>query len=601
LSLENWHVLALQAKQRHERNLNPVSCRQPQLTRKSLLVSAAVILLIITAYPIGSSGMTSSPSAISVAIHRVSPAAASPPTPVVYVNPFDIPFQGLGSMFTVQVKVANMAQFNDWDIEIVTEAGINATKLSDYSTTPNILTANTTGGIAIEAARCVNGAGFGCTSTDGPGVVHSAFGDTRSTSGSGLLFNITYNVTGSRPYSPIIIQEESFSSSSSSGVPHLSFDGYYGEPDFTIRPNPSAIIVFQSSSNTSSIALHSVTFAGTINLTAVSTSNLLQVSLSQSQIRIAPSGDITVVLTAKAISTLTASLYRVRVTATSGGTISHSRLVDVRVPANPDFAIGASPGELRTRATDSNSTTITVKSENGFAGWVNLTLLYPPGTTASLNTSRLMIPVGGEANATLSFTTQSSFIRFRDSFNVTGTCGSVAACGFISHTIDVIAEPPLPDFSITANPISTTVQVGQSKVVTIGLTSLNYYAGSIYLLGTAKSGVSFSFQSSSLYLNVSQTVLVTLRVDTNSTTSAGDHTITLDGLDGSQNRHEVDVTLTVLAAPQTPSQPSQPKLIFGLQPTVYFGTIGALAVLLAVLGIMEARRPKQRERRFLSD
>ena len=494
-----------------------------------------------------------------------------------------------------------MAQFNGWDIEIVTEPAINATKLSDYQVTPNILTANTTQGIPFEIVHCVNGFGTGCTSTDGPGVVHSAFGDTKFTSGNGLLFKITYNVTSSHPYSPIIIQEESFSSSSPSGVPHSTIEGSYGTPDFTFGLNPSAIIVFQSSSNTSSIALHSVAFAGTVNLTAVSPSNLLQVSLSQSQIRIAPSGDITVVLTAKAISTLTASLYRVRVTATSGGTISHSRLVDVRVPANADFAIGASPGELRTRATDSNSTTITVKSENGFAGWVNLTLLYPPGTTAFLNTSRLMIPVGGEANATLSFTAQSSFVRFRDSFNVTGKCGSVAACGFISHTIDVIAEPPLPDFSITANPISTTVQAGQSKVVTIGLTSLNYYAGSIYLLGTAKSGVSFSFQSSSLYLNISQTVLVTLRVDTNSTTSAGDHTITLDGLDGSQNRHEVDVTLTVLAAPQTPSQPSQPKLILGLQPTAYFGTIGALAVLLAVLGIMEARRPKQRERRFLSD
>ena len=53
---------------------------------------------------------------------------------------------------------------------------------------------------------------------------------------------------------------------------------------------------------------------------------------------------------------------------------------------------------------------------------------------------------------TLSFITQSSFIRFRDSFNVTGIDGS------ISHTIDVIAEPPLPDFGITANPISATVQ-----------------------------------------------------------------------------------------------------------------------------------------------
>ncbi len=72
------------------------------------------------------------------------------------------------------------------------------------------------------------------------------------------------------------------------------------------------------------------------------------------------------ILTAKADSTLTSSIYRVRVTAASGTTILHSRIVDVRVPANADFSLGASPGELRTRATDSNSTTIIAKSENGF-------------------------------------------------------------------------------------------------------------------------------------------------------------------------------------------------------------------------------------------
>lgn len=279
-----------------------------------------------------------------------------------------------------------------------------------------------------------------------------------------------------------------------------------------------------------------------------------------------------------------------RVTATSGQ-VSHSRLVDVHVAANSDFALGASPGELRTHAGNSNATTIVVKSENGFAGPVNLALQAPPGTTASLNTT-LVIPLGGEASATLSFTTQSSFTRFRDSFNVTGSGGSII------HTIDVIAEPPLPDFGVTANPLSATVQAGESKVLTIGLTSLDYYAGTIYLLGTAKSGVSFSFQSSTLYLNISQTVLVTLTVNTNSTTSPGDHSITLTGLDGSLTRDEANVTLTVLAAAQTSSQP---KLVFGLQPTVYFGAIGALAILLAILGIRELRRPKERDRRFLSD
>lgn len=523
-----------------------------------------------------------------VATPRPSTVAAAP-TGIVYVTPETIPILPVNSTFNISVKVANMAQFNNWDIEVATDPVITAIKLSDYQTTSNILTANTTG-IPIEAAHCVNNVGSGCGLTDGIGVVHSSFGDTQSVSGSGLLFTITYNVTTSRPYSPFIIQEESFSISSNGLVAYYVLDGAYGQPDFTLSPNPPSVTVFESSSNTTRIVLDSVTFAGGVNLTAISTNLGLKVSLNPTQVRLAPSGTASAILTVNA-DVNSAALYPVRVTATSGQ-VSHSRLVDVHVPANSDFALGASPGELRTHAGNSNATTIIVKSENGFAGPVNLTLQAPPGTTASLNTTQVMIPLGGEANATLSFTAQSSFTRFRDSFNVTGSSGSII------HTIDVIGEPPLPDFGVTANPLSATVQAGESKVLTIGLTSLDYYAGTIYLLGTAKSGVSFSFQSSTLYLNISQTVLVTLTVNTNSTTSPGDHSITLTGLDGSLTRHEANVTLTVLAAAPTPSRP---KLVFGLQPTVYFGTIGALTILLVILGIRELRRPKERDRRFLSD
>ena len=526
-----------------------------------------------------------------VAIPR-PPTVAAAATGMVYVNSKSIPVLPVNTTFNIEINVANMGQFNGWGIEVVTEPVITPIRLSDYLVTPNILTANTTG-TPIEVAHCVNGNGFGCTDTDGPGVVHSAFADTQSTSGSGLLFKITYNVTSNRPYSPIIIQEESFSSSSPAGVPHSVMNGTYGMPDFTVSPNPPSITVFQLSSNTSRIDLDSLTFAGAVNLTAISITpnELLRISVSPNQIRLAPRGTASVILSAIGLDRVPAAFYPVRVTATSG-TISHSRIVDVHVPGNPDFNLNGSPDELRTRAGNSNATTITVKSYNGFSGWVNLTLQSPPGTTASLNTTRLMIPFGGKTNATLNITTQSSFVRFRDSFNVTGTSGA------LSHTAYIIAEPPLPDFSVTANPISATVQAGQSKILTIGLTSVDYYAGTIYLLGTAKSGVSFSLQSSSLYLNISQTVLVTLRVDTNSTTSPGDHMITLAGLDGSATRHEVNVTLTVLATPQAPSQP---KLVFGLQPGEYFGTVGALAVLLAILGVRESRRPKQRKQRFLSD
>jgi len=517
------------------------------------------------------------------------PVSVATPVGILYTSPESSPVLPVNSVFNLTIKVADMGEFNGWDIQVVTEPVINAIKLSDYQVTPNTLIANTTGGIPFEITHCVNGVGTGCTPNDGPGIVHSAFGDTKSTSGSGFLFTITYNVTSNSPYSPIVIQDDSFSSSSTTGVAHSTIEGAYGTPDFTLISNAPSMTVFQGSSNSSKILLASFTFAGSVNLTAVSLSNLLKVSLSQEQVRLAPSGTASVVLTATADSSIPASLYRVRVTATNG-TILHSREIDVHIPANPDFQIGASPDELRTHAGDSNATTIIVKSENGFAGLVNLTLQVPPGTVGSLSMTTLTISQGGEANATLSFTSQTSFTRFRDSFNVTGTSGP------ISHTIDVIDEPPPPDFRITADQISASVQAGESKVLTIGLTSLDYYAGTIYLVATAKSGVTFSLDSSRLYLNISQTALLTLRVQTNTTTSPGNHTINVAALDVFSTRHEINITLAVLARPQTPSQPRQ---IFGLQPAVYFGTLGVLGVLLAFLGVRESRIQKKKERRFL--
>lgn len=227
MSLENWHVLTLQAKQRHEKHLNSINQQQPQLARKLLLISAAVVLLITTAYPIGIYGTTSSQSTISAAIHRVSPGASSP-TATVYVAPQTVAQQGLGSTFTVQVKVANMDQFNGWDIQIVTADVPQVLNVTSLSISGNIFAINTTGGSPFEIVHCIDGVGTGCTSTDGPGIAHSAFGDTAFTSGNGLLFTITYRVIGNGPYASLTYGNSLISSSSPSGVPHFSQNGTYG-------------------------------------------------------------------------------------------------------------------------------------------------------------------------------------------------------------------------------------------------------------------------------------------------------------------------------------------------------------------------------------
>lgn len=167
--------------------------------------------------------MRGDPQTAHSGMRSVTTAASS--IGIVLVNPGTQGVLASGTAFTIQVKVNGMSQFNGWDIQIVTAYVINATSLSIAG---NIFATNTTGGSAFEIVHCVNGHGTGCTSSDGPGVVHSAFGDTAFTSGNGLLFTVTFQVLNISPYSPIGIQNSLISSSSPSGVPHADQSGTYG-------------------------------------------------------------------------------------------------------------------------------------------------------------------------------------------------------------------------------------------------------------------------------------------------------------------------------------------------------------------------------------
>lgn len=186
----------------------------------------------------------------SVNVRTVSESAASPasppspPSPVVsplissipsvLVSPGSVSVGSVGSTFTVQVQVQSMAQFNGWDIQVYAAPWvINATSLS---ITGNDFAVNASSGSPFEIVHCVNGHGTGCTVSDGPGIVHSSYGNTAVLTGNGLLFTITYQVTGNAAssqlwfgYSPIDLLNDQISSPSLVyGVPHSTMPGAYG-------------------------------------------------------------------------------------------------------------------------------------------------------------------------------------------------------------------------------------------------------------------------------------------------------------------------------------------------------------------------------------
>ncbi len=195
------------------------------------LNSRKLLPLIVAAIALSAAG----------SVHPVNAAG------LLYINP---PQQGpfaAGTTVTYQVKVANIDPFNGWDIQVKTdptELSINATSLV---LTPNLLSVNFSASFGFELIHCVNGAGMGCTASDGPGIVHSAFAllslPPMLTPVSGVLFTINYRA-GVNTFSTVHIQNDTITNGTGTPVAHTTQDGVYGIPpadkppvaSFTVTP-----------------------------------------------------------------------------------------------------------------------------------------------------------------------------------------------------------------------------------------------------------------------------------------------------------------------------------------------------------------------------
>ena len=145
----------------------------------------------------------------------------------------------------------------------------------------------------------------------------------------------------------------------------------------------------------------------------------------------------------------------------------------VQAATTPDFTISANPitvGPLNTRV--SGTSIITVAPTNGFSGTVMLAVSPSSGLNASISPNSI---TGGSGTATLSVnsTTVGSY-----SVTVTGT----GAPG--THPATVAVTVAVPDFKIALSSSALTVTPGSSGSVTVTLTSLNGFSGTVFDLHT---------------------------------------------------------------------------------------------------------------------
>lgn len=329
-------------------------------------------------------------------------------------------------------------------------------------------------------------------------------------------------------------------------------------PDFSMSASPQSLNIPQGSSGTSTITVSSIGgFQGTVNLTPPVTCASLscfKVAINPTSVTLTPNGSATATLTISTTSTTTTGTYTISVQGTSGS-LSHSvsfTFTVVPSPGIPDFTIAANPASLTVSAGATATSSITFASVNNFSGAVTVSTSPPPlcpspqCTQWSVSPNSVNLVGNGTAKATL--TVVAGTQGGPGSVTVYGTSGS------LSHSVSVsvtIIFPVSPDFSISADPSSLTVDQGYTVSSAMFLTSYRGFQGNVSLvmsINCSASCPSVTLNPTSLSLNSNGTATSILTVSATTSTAVATYSVTVTATSGSLS-HSVTITVTVLDPP----------------------------------------------------
>ena len=224
-----------------------------------------------------------------------------------------------------------------------------------------------------------------------------------------------------------------------------------------------------------------------------------------------------------------------------------SEVAGIAGPTVPDFTIATNPVSMTTPQGSLASITVSLASQNNFAGSVNLNYSLSPGitnVTIALNPDSVSL-LTGSGSSTLTVSIPPSSPQGTYTITVGG------ASGRLSHNVTSILRvipPPAPDFSITPSPPSMNVTRGSATSATLTLTSIGGFAGQVNLTTSISPS---SGTSPTLTLNPNRVTLLSggtgnaiLTVNTGGGTSLGTYTIAVLGVSGTL-ANSVSITLTV--------------------------------------------------------
>ena len=245
-------------------------------------------------------------------------------------------------------------------------------------------------------------------------------------------------------------------------------------PDFEITATPPNLTIAEGTTKTSTVTVRSLgNFSGTVNL---STTILFPLTVNLQPTTVTLSATAT-----SANSTLTVSVpsgispgpyYYVQVQGTSGS-LSHSFTVPINV-TGPDFQMSASPPIVTLKQGAIAQSTITLTSILGFQGNILLNT-YSYGVSSSLDKTQVFLNATTPAKATLTISVPSNAQPGNYFVAVDGNSAN------FTRSTYVVANVTGPDFRVSVNPSSFTLQEGTNATSTITLTSVLGFHGNVGL------------------------------------------------------------------------------------------------------------------------
>ncbi len=169
--------------------------------------------------------------------------------------------------------------------------------------------------------------------------------------------------------------------------------------------------------------------------------------------------------------------FTITVTGTDGSTSHSVTLYFIAQPFPADFSIDCcfplGHGNMGRVAAGTNYTSWGwVTSLHHFSGPVSISITLNLNIPVTVSPSTVNLTDGGTVNPDVTFQLPSSSIPGEYYGTVTGTNGTITHSEALTLTVD----PPDPDYSVSANPVSIRIDSWFSGVSTITVTSINGFS-----------------------------------------------------------------------------------------------------------------------------